>query len=122
MSINISTLEDGILEVVYPAETVTPEALARHRALVSAAVEREDVRKVLIDTTALPEMPSIVSAVEHHNAIAADKSLRKTRFAVVCSKLGVNERDLETTAVNRGVHMQCFTDRQMALAWLSARS
>jgi hypothetical protein len=119
MTISISTLEDeGVLEVVYSSNPVTREALAEHRTLVAEALARSTVRKVLLDATSLPTFPSILTSLKHNERVAADEVLRGTEFAVVCSSLGPDEVDLETTGMNRGVRVKCFTSRVDALEWL----
>jgi hypothetical protein len=119
MSITISTNRElGVLEVTYLPGTVTPQELAEQRSRVADAVSQSNIRKVLIDATALVRVPSILTALEHNQRVAKNKELRNTVFAVICSSLGQDERDLETTGLNRGVHMKCFTSREKALSWL----
>lgn len=120
MSISISVLEDkGILEVIYSPDTVTPEALSDQRSLVSETISRRAIRKVLLDATSLQSFPSILTTLKHNEGVAANEILRVTKFAVVCSSIGSDERALETTGVNRGVDMKCFTSREDALSWLA---
>ncbi len=120
MSIRIVTNRElGVLDVMYSPGTVTPQELAEQRRLLADAVSQSGIRKVLIDASALARFPSIVTALEHNQRVAANERLRNTTFAVVCASLGQDERDLETSGVNRGVHMKCFTSREAALAWLT---
>ncbi|MBD3161846.1 MAG: hypothetical protein GF346_06185 [Candidatus Eisenbacteria bacterium] len=119
MGIRISTLEDaGILEVVYSPDPVTPEALEEQRTLVAQALAQTNIRRVLLDATSLARFPGILTSLEHNESVSANPLLRKTRFAVVCSSLGPDEHGLETTGLNRGVDIKCFTSREDALAWL----
>jgi len=82
------------------------------------AVSRSDVRRVLLDASSLPGAPPVITALAHNEDVAARKELQGTKFAVVFSSLGRNERTLETTGVNRGVIMRCITSREDAVAWL----
>jgi hypothetical protein len=119
MSISITTNRElGVLEVTYSPGTVTPQELAEQRSQVADAISQSGIRKVLIDASALERLPSILTALEHNESVAANEKLRNATFAVICSSLGRDEDNLETTAVNRGVHMKCFTSRERALSWL----
>jgi len=119
MSISIAMNDEtGILEVTYSPEIVTPRDLAQQRNMVADAVSQSNIRKVLLDASSLPRFPSILTALKHNESVAADEELRKTKFAVICSSLGQDELSLETTGVNRGVHLKCFTSREDALRWL----
>ena len=108
----------GFLEVTYSSEPVGPEELAEQRRMVSEALSKSRMRRVLIDASALPEFPSPFTALRHNMGVFEDDVLRSAKFAVVCSELGENERCLEDTGVNRGVNMRCFTSRAEALSWL----
>jgi hypothetical protein len=120
MGISISILKDrGIIEVIYSSDPVTSEALAEQRRLLADAISRSNIDKVLLDASALARFPSIVTLLQHNKSVATNKVLRRTRFAVLCSSLGPDEHDLETTGVNRGIRIKCFTSREEALAWLA---
>jgi len=108
----------GCLEVTYTADPVTPQDLAVQRSSVTDAVSRSGIRKVLLDASSLPNIPSLLTVLRHNESVSQDEDLRRTKFAVVCSSLGPKERRLETTGVNRGVNMRCFTSREDALSWL----
>lgn len=119
MTIRISVMrERGILEVTYVAATVTQEDLADQRSRVIDALSRNDMTKVLLDASSLASFPDPFVTLAHNEAVAENAVLREAKFAVVCSSLGQNERDLENTGVNRGVNMKCFTSREDALSWL----
>jgi hypothetical protein len=86
MSISIVTNKDlGVLEVTYSPGTVTPQELAEQRRILADAVSQSGLRKVLIDASALARFPSIVTALEHNQRVAANEQLRTTTFAVVCA-------------------------------------
>jgi len=119
MTVEISVLADlGVLEVAYSADDVTAEDLVAQREQVSDAIARSGLEKVLIDASALARFPSVVTIFEHNAVISTERTLREARFAVVCDALGENERFLETTGVNRGVQIKCFTSEEAALSWL----
>lgn len=120
MGISISTLEEtAVLQVVYSSERVTDEALAAQRELVAKEVARTGINRVLLDTTLLESFPPILTSLRHNESVAGNELLRCSRFAVLCSSLGKDELALETTGVNRGVNMKCFTSREEALEWLT---
>jgi len=119
MTITIVTNgELGILEVKYSPAPVTEYSLAEQRKLVADAISQSNISKVFLDASSLTSFPSILTSLHHNEGIVADDTLRRARFAVLCSSLGQYERDLETTGVNRGVRVKCVTSRAEGLVWL----
>ncbi|SHJ10326.1 hypothetical protein SAMN02745216_01034 [Desulfatibacillum alkenivorans DSM 16219] len=119
MGISLDMNEDiGILVVTYLPEPVTPNDLAKQRKMVADALSSSGIQKVLIDASSLLRFPPIVAALEHNEKIAADEKLKTIKYAVLCSSLGQDERSLETTGINRGIYLKCFSSRKDALSWL----
>lgn len=120
MAISISVLKDReILEVKYSPEAVSQKDLTEQRILVADAISKSGLKKVLVDASSLVSFPGPFTVLNHNESVAAHEILRKTKFAVVCSSLGEDERCLENTGVNRGIQMRCFSSREDALSWLS---
>jgi hypothetical protein len=119
MKIKIQTLGDrNILEVVYSSDDLTKDDLSAQRDLVSESLKKHRLNLVLVDTTALPSLPEVVTILEHNRAVSSRDELQKAKFAVLVQKIGQREKFLEDTGVNRGVHIKCFTARENALSWL----
>jgi len=120
MSASIRILDDQrVLEVYYSAEVLTDADLNEQRTRVAATLSRNGITKALFDASALPQLPPLVTMLEHNMAVASDNTLRRTRFAVVFRSVGDHERFLENTAVNRGIELRCFTSKADALTWLN---
>lgn len=118
-TINISILtERQIAVVTYEPGTVSKGDLARQRKQVGEALMQNKIQKVLVDTSKLDKLPSPSTILLHHQSVAAQESLRNARFAVVCTQIEEDEQLLETTGVNRGLKIKCFTSRDEALSWL----
>ena len=119
MQIKVHTLGDRkFLELVYFSEDITEEELSAHRELVSEALEKNRLNLVLVDTTALPQLPQVVTILEHNKAVSTREELQQAKFAVLVQNIGQREKFLEDTGVNRGVRIKCFTTRENALNWL----
>lgn len=119
MGIEISTVENGtVLTVRYDAEPVESNDLAAQRQQVAEAMARHAIRRVLVDASALPVFPDPLTVLEHNDQLATLVRDRETRWAVVCSALGEDERFLEDSAVNRGLKLKCFVATDEGLAWL----
>lgn len=123
MAIEIKVLENvGILEMTYAADPVTAKDLAEQRALVADALAGNACGGVLIDASGLTQLPPVYEIFDHNAAVSADSVLRRTAFAVVFRSLGRDEEFLETTGVNRGLRIKCFTSKESALSWLLEES
>jgi len=119
MAIDISVLEDlGVLKVTYSPEDVTRKGLAEQRNLVADAISKSAISNVLVDASALAQLPPILTIFEHNVTVSLQDTLRKAKFAVVCGSYGENEQFLEITGLNRGVQIRCFTSQDSALSWL----
>ena len=119
MAISISILNDRqIALVTYEPGTVSKQDLARQRKQVGDALIQNEIQKVLVDTSKLESLPSPATILFHNSSVAAKDSLQNARFAVLCSSLGPDEELLETTGVNRGLQIKCFTSREDPLACL----
>lgn len=110
--------EEGMIEVTYSPDPVRDADLREQRKLVAEAMQKSGISRVLLDASSLSKFPSILTSLEHNRSVAADKQLRKAKFAVLCSSIGEDERSLEITGRNRGVVIKCVTSREDALAWL----
>jgi hypothetical protein len=119
MKIKIQTLGDrNFLEVVYSSDDLTKDDLSSQRELVSESLKKYRLNLVLVDATALPSLPEVVTILEHNRAVSSREELQKAKFAVLVQNIGQREKFLEDTGVNRGVRIKCFTTRENALSWL----
>jgi hypothetical protein len=120
MAIRIKRLAtEKIIAVTYTPEIVTKEDLAEQRISVAAELAEHKIKKVLIDASALKQLPPIGTLYDHNSKISAEEIFRPVKFAVICSLLGEDEIFLETSGLNRGVQIKCFTCKESALRWLA---
>lgn len=110
--------DQAFLNVVYAPEDLTPADLAAQRDQVAEALKKHSLNLVLIDTTALPQFPQVVTIFEHNRAVSTQKELQKSKFAVLVNSVGKKEKFLEDSGVNRGLRIKCFTSQEKALNWL----
>jgi hypothetical protein len=119
MPISISILNDRqIALVTYEPGTVSKQDLTRQRKQVGDTLMQNKIKKVLVDTSKLDKLPSPGILLLHNRSLVDEETLHNARFAVVCARLGANENFLETSGVNRGLQIKCFTSREEALSWL----
>jgi hypothetical protein len=121
MTIDIRVLENQeILMVTYSSDDVTAEDLSKQRSEVSDALTKNALNKVLIDALELKCLPPVWTTFHHNRSIPSDRNLHNAKFAVVFNSIGQDERFLETSGLNAGVKIRCFTSREEAMSWLSA--
>jgi hypothetical protein len=98
------------------------EAVAPVRAAISAARENQ-VRDLLVDTTALTGFPSPDTFQRFLAAVAwADKAMGAVRLAMVAREELIDPKKFGVTvAANRGLVSNVFTTEVEARAWLDAR-
>lgn len=105
----------GIIEIrSYGVET--EEDIAGSVTSALEVYEKTGINKVIIDATQIKEVPGIIDTFKLFSSMP-----RQIVQAIVATKDQVNENELifaETVAVNRGIGLKIFYDRQDALNWL----
>jgi hypothetical protein len=101
---------------IYSYGIVTAVDIEESIAKAQAAYEEYGINKLLVDTKDQQKMPGTVSIFKIFSSFPRHISL-----AIIADKKQVTVDDIifgENVAVNRGIRMQVFYDREAALKWL----
>ena len=117
--------ESGFLRASVTGKFSLAEAKRTFIEIIEA-VAQSKVRKVLIDGRGLTGNPEIMQrfyyaafAAETVGEFTARGVSRTTRFAYVLEEPVLDPKRFgETVAVNRGMHVKAFENKDHALAWL----
>jgi hypothetical protein len=119
MSHEIRLLEDGIVEIVHAGRMTIKEATAS-RKQAAAMMKARELRLVLADVSNTDHDESTIDLLEF-NRSQYDVFPRFTRLAVVIppdkSKFA-SAQFAENVAVNRGILMKIFLNKDEAMRWL----
>jgi hypothetical protein len=94
--------------------------LDEYRAMLAEVVDwakRGNIERVLFDARAVPARFSILDGLAYGESIVEIIPPR-FRLATLVNQEAPNRRFVETFALNRGIYLNYFTDRDQALAWL----
>jgi len=119
MAHKIQVLEDGIVEIVHTGQMSINEA-TESRTEAAATMAEHDLRLVLADVSATDHSKSTTDLYKF-NASHYEVFPSFTRLAVVIPPDPDNAKPAEfaqTVAVNRGIMMKIFLDREDAMSWL----
>jgi len=98
---------------------ISPESLTRLWQAVNEACEKYNCRRVLAEATTPPRR--VMSMMDAYRSAIQAMKIRGLNMA--CSLAGyVPDQQTEffkTSALNRGVRIEFFSDRAQALEWLS---
>lgn len=121
MTYHIRSLGDGILEVIHTDE-LTMEEASESRQRSGRMMAAQGLVRVLVDVSAavIKELPDTMALfdfnVSYYHAFPLGSSIA---CVVSPDKRVVDEAEFaETIALNRGITMRIFTDRDAAIAWL----
>ena len=112
----IKVYEDrGIIEIYSYAKS-SKEDIAKAISEAQQIFADRGFNKILTDTSKQDAMPSTIDIFDLFSNFP-----REFRTAMVLDKNQKTEKDLsfaETVAVNRGIQIKIFFDRELALQWL----
>ena len=114
-----SSTNDGILEIILTGEFIA-SALEELQNNVSDIIEAKGAKNVLVDVRAFKGRASVV---ETYISVRRPLPIRqKVNAAIVDLPENAEIMSfLETTALNAGWSLKCFTDIDAARAWLKGK-
>lgn len=128
MEITLSIRDDGLLYATYSGEFSLAEAEETFLQILEA-VERHKLRKVVVDGIAITGAPSTFERFLYGEFVAEkvntlrERTALSPRFAyILIPPVRDPGRFGENVAVNRGMIIKTFEDRDNALEWLGIDS
>lgn len=103
---------------------ISPRELKQAHDAVGAAFAENGTLLCLADCTQMSGGPSVVDLFEKAARIASDPSARLVKEAILSSDSPEAARIVDfyqTAAINRGINVAVFTDREKAVAWLTGK-
>lgn len=105
----------GIIEIE-SYSVITKVDIAESISKVQQILNDKGINKILVDTTKQDTMPSTLAIFDLYSTFP-----QEFRIAILIQKSQVTAEDIssaETVAVNRGVLMKVFCEKEPALQWL----
>ena len=84
---------------------------------IAQAGAHNKLSRVLFDVRSMTSNYRTIAA-QSYGEVIADELRGRFRVAMLVNEMYPDRRHLETVAVNRGLRLKYFTDRDQALVWL----
>jgi hypothetical protein len=121
MPVSVAHLDEGVIELVFPAVFALDELYIAVDEALALAVEHE-CRRVLVDTRASVQKGNAFDILTLAEDLASLPLGTIEREAVLTPPVARPAADMdffETAARNRGLNVRLFQSREDALGWLT---